>query len=524
MPKRGAKNSSNPVPKRRGKPSPRIAANGHRLPDPLPKGEILTDVMKCKWKLGKSIGLGGFGEIYLASDDITKQPGADAEYVVKIEHHSNGPLFAEMHFYHRVGKADQIQAWMKEKKLSFLGMPRFIGSGSHEHKNVKYRFMVMERFGEDLQKLLERNNRVFPVKTVYTLGRRILDILEYIHSYGYIHADVKASNLLSGFGKGKQNQVHLVDFGLACKYISDGKHKEYKEDLRKAHDGTIEFTSRDAHIGAHSRRGDLEILGYNMLQWLCGRLPWEDNLKDPEYVSQQKTKYMQDIPLLITECFQSFAAAPKGIAEYLSYVASLKFDEEPDYELCRNILKAGIKACGFKDDGKLVYRSVGSPIRNISSKNLKRPAPKGSIDSVSPNKIRRVAQKMPSESSGVPPSPQRKIRRVASATPGLVSSASKDSVSDSTYINPTPAMLLVMQRKLELQQQQQEDSAKGKTGCLSKNNFKETVKAKVKSSEEDLPSKKRSHSPRSRGATVKKSSSSNMKTRTLSRNFCFPEL
>lgn len=40
---------------------------------------------------------------------------------------------------------------------------------------------------------------------------------------------------------------------------------------------------------AHSRRGDLEILGYNMLQWLCGHLPWEENLKDPESVSRQKS-------------------------------------------------------------------------------------------------------------------------------------------------------------------------------------------------------------------------------------------
>jgi vaccinia related kinase len=43
--------------------------------------------------------------------------------------------------------------------------------------------------------------------------------------------------------------VWLVDFGLACRYTVDGVHKEYKPDLRKAHNGTIEFTSRDAHIG-----------------------------------------------------------------------------------------------------------------------------------------------------------------------------------------------------------------------------------------------------------------------------------
>lgn len=55
-------------------------------------------------------------------------------------------------------------------------MPKFIASGSHEHKGTKYRFMVMDRFGKDLQKLLDRNNKIFPIKTVYTLGKLVVSI------------------------------------------------------------------------------------------------------------------------------------------------------------------------------------------------------------------------------------------------------------------------------------------------------------------------------------------------------------
>ena len=43
---------------------------------------------------------------------------------------------------------------------------------------------------------------------------------------------------------------------------------------------------------APSRRGDLEILGYCVLQWLSGKLPWEDKLNDKEYVKAQKIKYV----------------------------------------------------------------------------------------------------------------------------------------------------------------------------------------------------------------------------------------
>lgn len=45
-------------------------------------------------------------------------------------------------------------------------------------------------------------------------------------------------------------QVYLVDYGLAYRYAPDSVQKEYKEDPKRCHDGTIEFTSIDAHKGA----------------------------------------------------------------------------------------------------------------------------------------------------------------------------------------------------------------------------------------------------------------------------------
>lgn len=60
-------------------------------------------------------------------------------------------------------------------------------------------------------------------------------------------------------------QVYVIDYGLATKYVNvlgdSIVHKPFCCDERRAHDGTLEFTSRDAHFGAHSRRSDLECLG-----------------------------------------------------------------------------------------------------------------------------------------------------------------------------------------------------------------------------------------------------------------------
>ena len=45
------------------------------------------------------------------------------------------------------------------------------------------------------------------------------------------------------------SQVYLLDYGLVYRFNPDGNHKEYKEDPKRKHDGTVEFTSRDAHNG-----------------------------------------------------------------------------------------------------------------------------------------------------------------------------------------------------------------------------------------------------------------------------------
>ena len=39
-----------------------------------------------------------------------------------------------------------------------------------------------------------------------------------------------------------------------------------------------------------SRRGDIEILGYCLLQWACGVLPWEGHLQDNQKVASLKRR------------------------------------------------------------------------------------------------------------------------------------------------------------------------------------------------------------------------------------------
>ncbi|NXI92169.1 VRK2 kinase, partial [Psophia crepitans] len=349
-----------------------------KLPVPLPRDMILKDTEGKVWRLGSQIGQGGFGLIYLASPQTHVPVEDDAVHVIKVEYLENGPLFSELKFYQRAAKQEHIRKWMNLKKITCLGIPVFWGSGLAEYKGKSYRFMVMERLGEDLQRIFEDCGSRFKKETVLQLGARMLDTLEYIHENEYVHGDIKASNLLLGYTN--PHEVYLADYGLSYRYCPNGNHKQYQENPRKGHNGTIEFTSVDAHKGvAPSRRGDLEILGYCMLQWLCGKLPWEQNLKDPVAVQTAKTKLMDELPDSVME-WDSSGSSCGEIANFLACVYGLAYDEKPKYQALKKILLDGLESSGTRYDGPLEF-SAAAGTRNhcaakVSKVRLPKPTPK----------------------------------------------------------------------------------------------------------------------------------------------------
>ncbi|XP_058018631.1 serine/threonine-protein kinase VRK1 isoform X3 [Ahaetulla prasina] len=337
------------IKKSAGKRGPRK----RKLAEEFPPGEVFTDLLKKKWKLGPVIGKGGFGCLYLADVNSSESVTSDAPYVIKVEPSDNGPLFTELSFYMRAAKPELIKKWISSHKLKYLGVPKYWGSGLHQKNGKSYRFMVMDRLGKDLQKIFEEQGKQFSRKTVLQLGLRILNVLEYIHEHEYVHGDIKASNLL--LGHEIPNQVYLVDYGLAFRYSPEGNHKDYKENPKRCHDGTLEFTSIDAHKGAApSRRGDLEILGYCMICWLSGSLPWEDNLNNPDYVKESKIRYTDNISEFMLKCFNK-ENKPDEIARYMEKVMALSYTEKPPYQALREIFLQGLQDIGHKDDGILDF-------------------------------------------------------------------------------------------------------------------------------------------------------------------------
>ncbi|XP_056230044.1 inactive serine/threonine-protein kinase VRK3 [Seriola aureovittata] len=310
--------------------------------EPLQEGEEVTDTTGKKWKLMKLLSQSTTEVIYEVLQTVSRSSFKESNHILKLGA-KDGRIFNEQNFLQRAAKPASVDKWIKQNKLDFLGIPSCAGFGPHADS---YRFLIFPNMGQSLQSIIEDEDDFLTEKAVLQLASRLLDVLEYIHSNEYVHADITAENIY--IKPGQTSQVYLVGYCHAFRYCPGGQHVEYREASRTPHEGTIEFISLDAHKGAApSRRSDLQSLGYCMLRWHTGTLPWTV-LTQPDQVATQKQRYMEDVPALLTHCFGKTKVS-SAFQNYLTAVMALQYSEQPGY----SALKAGLSAALLQMGGSL---------------------------------------------------------------------------------------------------------------------------------------------------------------------------
>lgn len=277
------------------------------------------------FEVGRCIGHGSFGEIHVGIDIQTGE-----EVAIKMERaDTKHPQL-------------QLEAELLKTLSEGPGIPKIRYSGY----DCGYNTMVMDLLGPSLEDLFNFCGRKFTLKTVLLLAEQMIQRIEFIHNNNYIHRDIKPDNFLMGLGK-KGNMVYLIDFGLAKQYRDKTTNKHIPWRDNKSLTGTARYASINTHQGIEqSCRDDLESLGYVLMYFNRGSLPWQGlkaQNKRQKYEKIREKKIATPVEELCRGYLPEFAT-------FLNACKKLKFDESPNYEFFKNLLRSAFLRQNFVYD------------------------------------------------------------------------------------------------------------------------------------------------------------------------------
>lgn len=287
-------------------------------PPPIPKE------VDGRYEIRGKIGSGSYSVVHLGYD---RQSGSSV--AVKLEWiyaDKTGKLLAEAELYKDLEKQDRH------------GAPKIYWSGTVG----EYNLMVMELLGPSIEELMRLCGNKLSLKTVLMVGKQMIDRLEYVHSCGILHRDIKPNNFLIGTGENK-DKVYIMDFGLAKRYLkSNGRHIDNA--TKKGLTGTVRYTTHNVHRGLEpSRRDDMGSIGYVLIYLALGRLPWQGINAASKRTKQKRIgKRKEQVPL--EELCKDL---PHEFVDYMEYCDRIGFDEQPDYTKLRSFFERACKTIGL---------------------------------------------------------------------------------------------------------------------------------------------------------------------------------
>ena len=285
---------------------------------------IIGKIFFSKYKAIKKLGEGSFGKVYKAEYN-------GDYYAIKMESKSKEQGLLELEA--------TIMSYLKGPNIPYIKSYGYSGD---------FNVLVMQLLDKSLEDLINKYN-TFSIKTVAILGYQMVNILQYIHDRHIIHRDIKPDNFVMG-AQEDNAKLYILDFGLAKKYRSSRTLVQYPYVKKKKLTGTARYASIHAlEAYEQSRRDDLESVGYVLMYFLRGNLPWQGlkvRSKEDRYkkiLEKKKETSSQDL------C-KDF---PHEFFEYVDYTKNLEYEENPDYDFLRQKFLDVLK--GLNEEMDYIY-------------------------------------------------------------------------------------------------------------------------------------------------------------------------
>ena len=287
--------------------------NNNNINNKTESENFIDKTILNKYKLIKKIRRGSQAQIYLGENIKTFE-----QYAIKIEKNKSENCLLKNEIY--------MLGNLQNNSQKNMGIVEMITCAKYKD----YLILVEKLLGKSLEILFLDLSKKFTILDICQIALQCIDRIEYVHSKGIIHCDIKPENFVIGLDD--PNVIYLIDFGLGQKYISlkTGKHIEFL--FTGYMTGTARYASRNALRGKRlSRRDDIESFMYMILYFLAKKLPWQ-GLKAKNVGEKYKKIYNYKKEFNYKSFCKNY---PKEITKLLEYVYSLAFTEKPLYEYIR---------------------------------------------------------------------------------------------------------------------------------------------------------------------------------------------